>query len=134
MKQSEKNEKIDDADRLVEKVVHLRAFHWGLGEGMKQHEKRPDFRGWQPFNAARIERCAKHLANGAVDLVDFDAGDLREQREACAVALDRVELQAIKAHGKRAEANYKARSKDWAALQRQRALLLVGLRKLNAAI
>jgi hypothetical protein len=110
-------------------------FIWGLTQGILEAESdksRPH--KWATPNLERVKRCAKHLSNGALDLVDFPHGDLMEQRLAAEQALAIVERKAIAAHCERAAANYQKRADEWRELIRQKALHVVGLRSLNAAL
>jgi hypothetical protein len=117
-----------------EKYAALMLFDAVLTQAiLKREAKDRNFR-WSAPDRRRIERGAAHLCNGATDFTDFaDVGDSLEQREACRVAIERVERTAMQWHTERAEATYHAREREWRNLCRQQALALVSLRHINEA-
>jgi hypothetical protein len=123
----------DKAAALDEKYARLNVFRVGLTADILKQESDPTFRH-KTYDRDRMLRCAEHLANGACDLIDFEAGSLIEQRDACDEAITRVTRLAVAAHFERSERLYEENKAEWRELQRQRALLIVALRTINRKI
>jgi hypothetical protein len=110
---------------------------------MKNHAKNPIANGRLPEETEVVE-IRLLLASIVEQILEAEAErpgyavtaaePLYRRREELVHELEHAEKRAIGAHCIHAEVKYEARKAEWLDLQRQRALMILGLRRINAEI